>query len=72
MGKGIDLARKENPELAELLDEMKDQLIIVLVNRLGSDIEIPIKEIDGTGDFLLTMELNQKRQSFNFKCHKKN
>jgi hypothetical protein len=71
MGKGIDLAREDNPELAQALDDMKDQLIIVLINRLGGRTTIPISEVDGTGDKVLTMNVNQEKKSFNFEVRKK-
>jgi hypothetical protein len=36
MGKGIDLARPDAPLHAEVLDDFKDQLMIVLLLRLGA------------------------------------
>jgi hypothetical protein len=57
MGKGIDLARPAAPEHTALLDEMKDQLLLVLVNRLGGKVEIPVKEIDDIGDYLMYMQV---------------
>lgn len=45
MGSGIDAA-KNNPEFAQALDNMKDQLLLILVARLGGDVTIPVSEID--------------------------
>lgn len=56
MGKGIDMAALHNPELAKAIDDMKDQLILVLIRRLGSHVTIPVQEIDSTSGFILTME----------------
>ena len=74
MGKGIDLAREHAPEHAELLDNFKDQFLIVLVNRLSffekdGVVTIPIKEVDDTGGLLLSMSITDG--SFNFKVSRK-
>lgn len=42
---------------AAALDAMKLQLLIVLVNRLGGKIDIPVQEIDDTGKYLLGMHM---------------
>ena len=65
MGKGIDLARAEAPEHAKALDDMKDQLILVLIQRLGGDVTIPVEEIDNTGGVTLLMGVTG--QSLRFK-----
>lgn len=72
MGQGIDAAAQENPELAQLLDNMKDQLIIALVNRLGGGITVPVSEIDDTGQFILKMAVEPQGRAFKFKVSKKN
>lgn len=58
-------------ELRMVFDAMKDQLIIVLVNRLGGDLEIPVDEIDGTGRFNMVMEIDHEARSFTFKVTEK-
>ena len=65
-GKGIDLARQESPEHAQLLDDFKDQLLIALINRqaVNGKLTIPIKEVDSTGNLLLVMSV--KNDIFNF------
>lgn len=55
-----------NPIAREAIDAMLGQLLIVLVNRAGGSIEIPIAEIDGTGRFNLSMQLNEQARSFTF------
>lgn len=52
MGKGIDAARPHAPEHCAVLDDFKDQLLIVLLKRLGGDVSIPVSEIDNTGNDL--------------------
>jgi hypothetical protein len=49
MGKGIDLAREISPMHAAVLDDFKDQLLIVFLKRLGGKVSIPVAEVDDTG-----------------------
>lgn len=58
MGKGIDAARAGAPEHAAVLDNFKDQLLIVFLKRLlrgsgKSRVRIPVRETDDTGGDLL-------------------
>lgn len=69
MGQGIELARAVAPEHAEAIDNMKDQLILVLIARLGGTLDIPVAEIDGTGDRMLLMSV--KGRTFHFELRKK-
>lgn len=71
MGKGIDMARGLAPEHAALMDDLKDQLLIVFLNRLGGDVEIPVHEIDGTGQYMLSLALDFENKKFTFKTSKK-
>ncbi len=57
MGKGIDLARPDAPLHAEVLDNLKDQLLIVLIRRLGGKVDIPVSEVDDTGGCLLSFSI---------------
>ena len=50
MGKGIDLARLTgSPEHADLMETLKEQLLIVMLKRLGGTADIPVAEVDDTG-----------------------
>jgi hypothetical protein len=69
MGTGIDLARDGAPEHAAAIDNMKDQLLLVLIARLGGSIDIPVSEIDGTGGHVLMMSV--KGRTFHFELRKK-
>ena len=55
MGKGIDLARGDAPLHVALLDDLKDQLLIVFLKRLGGRVEIPVSEVDDTYQDILAL-----------------
>ena len=42
---------------AAAINAMKLQLLIVLVNRLGGKVSVPVQEVDATGQFLLGMHM---------------
>lgn len=72
MGKGIDLAREAGAGIhADVLDDFKDQLLIVLLNRLAKDgkVSIPVQEVDDTGQFLVAFSVRDR--VFHFKVQKK-
>lgn len=76
MGSGIDAARANAPEHARLMDDMKDQLVLVLFRRLmegntGRRIRIPVAEIDDTGGLVLLLEVDAKRREFVFELRSK-
>jgi len=70
MGQGIDLAKEDNPEHAEAMENFRDQLIIVLLKRLGADkapLEIPVAETDDTGQDLCLMAIRDGNFVFNIR-----
>ncbi len=72
MGKGIDLARPLGPEHAQLLDDLKDQLLIVFLKRLrakGDDLRFTVSEVDDTGKDMLAFRLDGN--AFQFELRKK-
>lgn len=69
MGKGIDLAREDAPLHAAVLDDFKDQLMIVLLKRLGPKVSIPVSEVDDTGGYVVAF--NVENGAFNFEVRKK-
>ncbi len=69
MGKGIDLARSNSPEHAAVLDDFKDQLLIVFLKRLGGTVDIPVAEVDDTGQDMLAFSVNNG--VFHFETRKK-
>jgi len=70
MGKGLDLARADNQLHADLLEDLKDQLLIVFVKRLGGHVRIPVAEIDNTGMDLLSFSVD-KNKVFHFMLSRK-
>lgn len=64
MGKGIDAARDQSPLHAQVLDDLKDQLLIAFVRRLGNQVSIPISEVDETGKFCLTFGIKDDNLNF--------
>lgn len=69
MGKGIDLARDTSPLHTAALDDFKDQLLIILIRRLGGHASIPLAECDDTGGLLLSF--NVVDGVFNFSLEQK-
>lgn len=57
--------------LAVLLEAMQGQVLIVLVNRLGGQVVVPVDEVDGTGQWMLGMDVDQTARTFTFKTEKK-
>ncbi|EKF43309.1 hypothetical protein NA8A_04738 [Nitratireductor indicus C115] len=53
------------------IDAMKDQLLIVLINRLGGKVDLPVSEIDGTGGCYLMMRLDEQSRTFEFEVRRK-
>jgi len=64
MGKGIDLARAEAPLHAQVMDDLKDQLLLVFVRRLGGKVSIPVSEVDETGRFVLAFRIEDRTFHF--------
>lgn len=50
---------------------MLGQLLICFVNRNKGTVRMPVKEVDGTGGYLLTMELDAHKGEFIFRTEKK-
>lgn len=69
MGKGIDMARSDAPVHAAILDDFKDQLMLVLLQRLGGTVSIPVSEVDATGGLICMMSVEDGE--FHFELRKK-
>lgn len=71
MGKGTDLARAAGADVhADLIDSLKEQLLIVFLRRLGRRVSIPVTEIDDTGGELFAFRVDEDRV-FHFELRKK-
>jgi hypothetical protein len=75
MGKGIDMARAAGAGIhADVLDDMKDQLLIVLIKRLADAkgvLVLPVAEIDDTGRDILSFSVDPVTRAFTFQLKKK-
>lgn len=72
MGKGIDLARPHAPIHAAVLDDFKDQLVIVLLKRLADkdgNVSIPLAEMDDTYEDLVAFSVRER--VFHFEVRRK-
>ena len=70
MGKGIDMAREGSPVHAAVLDDFKDQMLIVFLKRLGGHVSIPVAEVDDIGQDLLSFRIDEDKV-FHFELSKK-
>jgi hypothetical protein len=75
MGKGIDLARAAGAGIhADVLDDLKDQLIVVFLKRLqayGHSLDFPVTEIDDTGKDLVSFRVDPITRNFHFELGRK-
>jgi hypothetical protein len=75
MGKGIDLARAAGAGIhADVLDDLKDQLIVVFLKRLkkyGHTLDFPVAEIDDTGKDLVSFRVDPVTRDFHFELGRK-
>lgn len=55
----------------EFMALFRQQLLITCVNRLGGKVELPVSEVDGTGQFMMSMEVDQVAGKFILKTEKK-
>jgi hypothetical protein len=67
----LPISPGSDPALAAALDAMKGQMLIVLVNRLGGEVEIPVAEVDATGGWMLDVSIDQAARTFTFKTTRK-
>lgn len=59
------------PEARAAVRRMLDQLAIVMVDRTGGNLTVPIAEIDATGDKWLSFEIVPDRREFTFTVRRK-
>lgn len=71
MGTGIDAALGDNPEMRAAMENLRDQLLLVLLRRLGGEVNVPVAEIDRTGQYTMEMQLDSTHGIFTFTVRKK-
>jgi hypothetical protein len=64
-------ARGDAPEHAAVIDDMKDQLLIAFLKRLGGKIVMPVAEVDDTGNDLFAFRIDFETRNFHFELRKK-
>ena len=74
MGSGRDIAQQMDPSPAhaKMLEDFRDQLMIVLLKRCADkngNVRIPVAEVDGTGSYIVSF--NVIDGVFNFEVRKK-
>ena len=70
MGMGTNIIRDINPQHAELIDNLKEQLLIVFLKRLGGKVSIPVEEVDDTSQDLFLFYVDSNN-TFHFRLEKK-
>ena len=80
MGKGIDMARGLDLETggtglhADVLDDLKDQLLVVFLKRLkalGHSLDFPVAEIDDTARDMVSFQVDPVTRNFHFELSRK-
>ena len=72
MGKGTNLARDLGATVhADLLDDLKEQLLIVFLKRLGGTADVPVAEVDDTGQDNFAFLLDTEKRMFHFEIRRK-
>lgn len=77
MGSGLEMGLApglSDPNLVRAIDNMKDQLLITLVEKLAGlnkELVLSVAEIDGTGDRMMVIETRADQRSFAFKVTRK-
>lgn len=66
MGKGIEQARALNPDHAQIMEDLRDQLLIVFLRRLGGAVSMSVDEVDGTGGLALRVAMDPSRRRLHF------
>lgn len=60
-----------SPDLMQRLEIMIGQLPIVFANRASGELRIPISEINGTGDYMVNLEIDLVAGEIIFRSYKK-
>ena len=71
MGTGTNAARDLAAEHAALIDNMKEQLLIAFLKRLGGSCIMPVAEVDATGGDLFAFRIDFEKRNFHFELRKK-
>jgi hypothetical protein len=71
MGRSIGAAEADALLGGDTMAVFRNQLLICTVERLGGTVVIPVREVDGTGAFMMALEIDQIAGTFTLKTEKK-
>lgn len=66
-----ELQSHAGPIHRQVIEMLKDQLLIAFLKRLGGEIKMPVSEVDATGGFNLALSLDPSTAIFTFKAERK-
>lgn len=66
----FDLNQLSGPHAA-VIEMLKDQLLIVLIKRLGGKVDLPCAEVDDTAGDNLAFSVDQETRVFHFEVWRK-
>ena len=65
-------AQEARDELGvETIHRLNDQLLIVMLNRLGGSVDVPCPELDGTGEFIVRVAVDHETRVFTLTSERK-
>lgn len=71
MGRKLSAAEAEAYLGGDTMNLFRQQLMLVMLDRLGGDVVIPVAEVDATGRFTMQMEIDQANGLFTLKLGRK-
>jgi hypothetical protein len=70
-GRKLSAAEAEAFLGGDTMNLVRQELMLVMLDRLGGEVTIPVAEIDATGRFTMTMDVDQFAGTFTLKLGKK-
>jgi len=70
-GRTLNAAEAEAYLGGDFMALFRQQLMLVMLDRLGGEVTIPVAEVDATGRFTMSMDVNQLAGTFTLKLGKK-
>jgi hypothetical protein len=71
MGRKLTAGEAEAYLGGDTMDLFRQQLMLVMLDRLGGEIVVPVAEVDATGRFTMEMEIDPRAGSFTLKLGRK-
>lgn len=70
-GRKLTAAEAEAYLGGDTMNLFRAQLMLVMLDRLGGELTIPVAEVDATGRFTMEMEIDQRAKTFTLKLGRK-